>query len=201
MPRDYQVTGEVLVQVKGGEHLSGGPIAELSELGLADNSIRIQINYQHTDLHADDFGPTVPPEVLWQLGDANITMGLVHYDPNILDICLNESASSAEDAGTMNPAGTPLGNYSPIFSSGNTYISLNFQATQGGQTWHFPATYLTGPPIISPIGTERTIATLNWRAIPYVGPTVEGITTSGGIALAGELSSSGAILFDRTTDT
>src|SRR5437879_5338107 len=125
MGRDYRINGECLVQVKFGAHLpagqyglgSSGSATNLSELGLASEGIRIVPQFNHSDMRADDFGSKTPADVLWMMGEIAVHMTLVHYDLNVLDVCLAESMGGIGPnsvgllggfpaAGTMAPAGT-----------------------------------------------------------------------------------------------
>ena len=56
---------------------------------------------------------------------------------------------------------------SPDIAAGNRYISLNIFSPSEGKHWRFYHTYLTGPPVVFPMGTRKSIVACNWRAIPY----------------------------------
>ena len=187
MARDYVINGETLVRVKGGQHYSGGPIAELSELGLSDSFIRISPRWFHHDINIDDFGPNVPAEVMWQLSEVNIYMTLVHFDKRVLQRCMAEAGAGAgffpgfeftSLEGTMAPTGSLLGNYRPLLASGNHYISVNLLSPVEEFPWRFFACYLMAPPNHWPIGVRRSIVELQWRCIPY--PNFEYVNLSGG---------------------
>ncbi len=179
---------------------------------MASEGIRITPRFSHLDIHADDFGPEVPPEVLWQGADCEIRMTLVHYDSAMLDICLQQAMGGARQivppigpTGIFGPIGTPMGSLLPLLASGNFYMSLNLASPVLGMPWHFPACYLTGPPVEIPLGTERTLAVCIWRAIPYVSTFTSGmtLTSSGSLDTISfsEILSSGAILWDRNVNT
>ena len=165
----------------------------LFQLGLASEESRITPNYVHMDVKVDDFGPQIPAEVLAQMSDVNIAMRLIHYDRNVLDACLAESLGLNGGnfaAGIMTPAGYPLGQNLPVLASGCHYISLNLTSPQLNFPWRFPASFLTGPPVIIPLGTTTTIADLNWRTVPYARQTP-----------LIEIQSSGRVLWDHTPDS
>jgi hypothetical protein len=202
MPRDFVINGECLVKVKGGQHMSGRAIGDLSELGLSVDAVRITPRFIHADVKCDDFGPDIPAEVRWQLAEVGIRMVLLHYDEDVLDICLRESMGGGNvlgAAGTMSPAGRPLGRGLPLLASGNNYISLNLTAPILDKPWNFPASYLTGPPVEIPLGVGVTAAVCNWRAIPYKPLVGSGRT----FVLSGhtqEIASSGVPLWFRALD-
>ena len=183
MGREYIVNGETMVFVKG---CNASAIAELSELGLSDSSIVITLNSKHLDIGVDDYGNDIPAEELWMLASANIRMTLVHFDNDVLSACISESMAGGTE-GTMVAAGTPMGGGAPLLSSINHYIGLNL-SSQIGTPWRFPSAYLSEQPMIYPLGTERSLVVLNWRAIPY------GLFGS-------EITSSGVVLYDFTLDT
>lgn len=104
--RDFVIDGEVLVSVRGGDHMSGFPIAGYNytagfgtlveqtgrnELGLSVDPIRVEPHYSKTPLMTDDFGPDIAPEYITSLAHVNIKMRLIHFDPIVLDVCMSES--------------------------------------------------------------------------------------------------------------
>lgn len=223
MPRDYYINGETLVRVRFGDQVPssisnidclGGNCTNLSELGLTSESIQITPNYYHRDIHIDDFGREVPAEVMAMLSDCNIQMTLIHYDPDILDVCLSESLGGSalgyavRTDGTLAPAGSMLGGYKGFLTSGYHFISLNLVPGTnfvGGANealdWRFPAAYLTGPPMRLPLGTKKSLTVLNWRAIPYPRPQFSITIRPGGSTVTQkELVSSGVILWDHDLD-
>ena len=80
-------------------------------------------------------------------------------------------------AGVLAPAGSLMGNGLPAFASGNHYISLNLLSPQLGFPWRFPTSYLTEQPIVIPLGTEKSMVKMRWKAIPYA-PTLTLSTAS-----------------------
>ncbi len=111
MARSYYINGQCLVKVRGrtGNLDPANNNGNLAELGLTDNAGKVTItpNYRHADYKYDDFGPEIPPDVMWLLTDVTITMTLVHFDYDVLTSCLGESAGGTE--GTMKGAGQPMG--------------------------------------------------------------------------------------------
>ena len=221
MARDFHIPGEVLVQVKGGEHSTSGlvgnnfAIATIRELGLASEGIHVLPRFFHEDVYVDDFGKNVPPEVQWNLADATIRMTLVHYDRRILATCIAESMGGAKPnrvppidlgrEGILKPAGSLMGNNLAPFSSGWHYISLNLSAPEMDYPWRFPSCYLQDPPIDIPLGTEKQMVLLNWRAIPYgfQPPQSTSFDYFGGetIIEGREITSSGQVLWDHNVDS
>lgn len=208
MARDVVINGECLVLTKFGAHVLDRPLGQNNsssarfELGLSSREIRITPRFVHRDINVDDFGSDIPVEVLNMMADVTIRMELVHYDKDVLDACQIESQggdASRTTVGSLPPAGLPLGNFVQLLASGCHFISLNLTSPQLNFPWRFRACYLTGPPVEIPIGTERTLAQVNWRAIPYRAPTL-GVIVSGFSPFA-EVMSSGVPLFDRTLDT
>jgi hypothetical protein len=206
--RDYVINGETLVKVKGNGALasSGFPgEAALWELGLASEAVRVVPRFSYQDVHTDDFGPNIPAEVMWMLADVRIEMVLVHYDRAVLDACISEAMGGISfPAGAIAPAGQCLGRGLPLFSSGNHYVSLSLMSPVLGVPWRFPASYLDSSPLIIPLGTERTLAHLSWRAIPYRLPAWPGFNPSAivnNFRSGAEIVSSGIVLWDQRIDT
>jgi hypothetical protein len=185
--RDFQINGETLVRVRGNPST---PFASATDLGLAQKEVRIVPRFVHHDVHIDDFGPDVPVDVHWMLAEVSIRMTLAHYDANILKAVWAESMGGGTE-GTMVGAGTPMGAGVAVGAAGNHYVSLNLLSPVLGLPWRFRACYLANTPFEQPLGTERTLAVLTWRAIPYV-PYPSSV---------GELTSTGAVLWDRVLDT
>lgn len=182
-----------------------------SELGLASDSITVIPRFYHLDYKVDDFGPNVPPEVQTLLAECFIKMTLVHYDDFILRLCMNESMGgggfpmttldgSLGKDGTLAGAGTPLGGGKARLSNGNHFIGLNLVTIAGELNWRFPTAYLAEPPVTIPLGTEKSLVILNWRAIPYV-PLLIQASESDATFASQELKSKGAVLWDHTVDT
>jgi len=197
MARDFFINGETMVLVKGNV---ASAIPTLTQLGLCDSPVRITFNFKYKDINVDSWGNTeVPTDVQCYLTDANIQTQLVHYDQPVLEACMNESLGSAVTIGTMQRTGTRMGNNAARFSAANSYIGLNLTSPVAGLPWRFWYAYMVGPPITIPLGTERSLTVVNWRAIPYTNDPWGGGTAQPGTAAG--TGSFGAVLFDRTLDS
>jgi len=189
MSRNYQISGESMVYVKGDPN-SG--IASLSELGLPYDAIQVTVNPLHKDVKLDAWGgETGPPnDIQVMLADVTLVINLIHYDPNILDACMRESMGGTATIGTVTRAGRLLGGGVARLTVGNHFIGLNIAAPQSGKPYRFYTAYLTTNPVMIPLGTEKSIVKTSWRAIPYsTDPWGSG---SG---------ASGAIIWDNVLDT
>ncbi len=164
MPRDFFVNGPCLVRVKG--NVASG-FSSLTELGLSEGDVVVTPNSRHRDINVNAWGPEIPADVQFFLADLHVTMTLVHFDRNVLDLVYNESVGGPALAGQMGRAGLRMGNNSARFSPTNHYVGLNLTSPDGGVPWRFFFAYLTGPPYSFPLGTERALVTLNWRVIPF----------------------------------
>jgi len=225
MGRDWQITGECMTLVRFGDHfpsnisnildLSSPPTTNLCELGLASEGVTITPRYIHKDINITDFGPEIPTEVMWMLADVTVRQRLIHFDPDVLDICLSEamggggtfrygvtteSLDGRNTATAMPPAGTLLGNGLPLLASGNHFISLNLSTVSPTLPWHFPAAYLIGQPVVVPLGTEKQMVDVTWRCIPYV-PILPGGYNGYTSGTKIEQLSSGSFLWDRDLDS
>lgn len=203
MARDFQINGEALILVKFGEHIptqtpfatGGDGTSNLSELGLASDSIRISPNLKHKGVFTDDFGPDLPVEIMALMLDVSVDMTLIHYDDDILDACLAESTGADGNifaAGVPALAGTLLGNNRTLLASGCHFMSLNIRSPILNKPYRFRSAFLTSPPLEFPIGTTKTAVKLSWKAIPYTTPTV---------SYSGEVRGASAVIWDRTLDT
>jgi hypothetical protein len=92
-----------------------------------------------------------------------------------------------------------MGNNAARFAAGNNYIGLNISNPVGGIPYRFFYTYLAEPPFEHPMGTEKSIFSLNWRAIPYTqDPYGGGAAQPNTVPGFGAL---GALLYDHNLDT
>lgn len=218
----FYINGPSLVYVKGVNALATlGPADEIRpwrhELGITAGPIRIIPNFVHHDINVDDFGPDIPADCHAMIADVSIHMILVHYDEEVLQKCFANSLgyptvggfAEIERPGTLAGAGVSLGRGKQIFEPGNSFISLSLTAggpqpgdnVQTTPPWRFPACYIPANPTEIPIGSDRTLLVLRWRAIPYKPlfkpysnkPLLSTIDTQ-------ELTSKGVRLWYRTID-
>lgn len=187
MARDFFINGESMVSVKGA---AGTSINPLIQLGLSDGPIRVSLDFRHRDIQVDAWGNEIPPEVQFMLAAATITMTLVHFDRDVLDVCVQESFGGAAAPGFLTRAGSRLGNNAARFAATNHYIGLNILSPVAAKPWRFYFTYLTGTPVEFPLGTEKSLVQLTWRAIPYTQDPWNG-----------GLGALGSPLWDYTLDT
>ena len=248
--RNFRINGESLVRVKFGGHIvsgssqvSGsfpvlasdafvsGPISyRCFDLGLSLEEITIRPRWYHQDIHVDDYGGEVPPEVMALMMDVNIRMNLVHYDRSVLDACISESygghpntvpglfPGTVGQAGVLAPAGSLLGNNIAAGLSGNHYVSLSILSPLEEYPWRFLTAFFSQLPMEYPLGTHKSAVVCNWRAIPYgyhallaasgtiLSPGQPGYI-GGGLDVAqqaplfDEIRSSKSVLWDHGTDS
>ena len=197
MARAFYVNGETMVSVKGNANAGGGLIANLAQLGLSDGPIRVRPKYNHKDIQVDAWG-MAPPEVQWMMGELTISMTLVHFDMPILRACMAEAACGGANVdGTFGRAGALMGNNLARFALTNHYIGLNLLSPVGGLPYRFFFAYLADTPVETPLGTEKSIMTLNWRVIPYT----QDPFGDGNQGTAVGTGSAGYTLWDRNLDT
>ncbi len=215
MTRSFIVPGETLIAVRGGAHMSGGPIGDVSELGLAVEEVRVIPQFSLKDIRVDDFGPDVPAEVMWMLASVRIQATLIHFDSEVLDTMLDETMGGpgfnvvAQDLiirrnRILAPGGLLLGGRKPMYASGNHFFSVTLNNTfyGSGNPWRFRKCHLMETPVIFPVGTNAQACEINIRAIPYWSPVTVSVAGSGEgqstlTVLRKEIQSSGAVLWDR----
>lgn len=164
MSRYVYVNGESLVYVKGP---AGSAIANLTELGLSDNPITIVLQPMHKEVTADAWGD-VPFEVQTMLASVSVSMTLIHFDPAVVEELARLSMGGGAQAGQMGRAGTLLGNNLPRFAAGNNFFGLNIASPVGQRPWRLFTCYMPQPAVQWPLGANRSIISLSFRAIPYV---------------------------------
>lgn len=165
MARTIYINGETMVYVKG---MAGSAIANRQELGLADDQITMTFRPVHDDVIVNAHGNSIGTDVQTFLEDALITMTLVNFDFAILRECQRLSKGAPNEVGQVARAGTLLGKGLPRFAAGNCFIGLNLASPVGQLPYRFYYAFLTNPASAIPMGTKRSIVTLNWRAIPYL---------------------------------
>ncbi|MCC6425110.1 MAG: hypothetical protein IT447_16675 [Phycisphaerales bacterium] len=194
MPRDIVINGESMVTVKGNAFVSG--LRSVSQLGLTSESITVSPRLYHYELKANDFGPNVPAEVMNNIAEVRIFMTLVHFDYQILRDCISESQAGMPTFGALAPAGMTLGRGASLYSSGCHWMSMSISSTDERFPWTFPTAYIPTPPLEIPLGTERSLVRLEWRAIPYKVPQTRPLGSyRSGVSQVTEILSSGAILW------
>lgn len=162
MARNIFINGETMVYVKGATDTA---LATLQELGLSDAAVNVIPEIFHQDINVDAWG-RAPIDIQILNSVVNIGMTVVHFDATILQACLALSMGSLT-LGAVGRSGVRMGGGLARFAPGNSLISLNLASPVGQVPYRFFAAYLTGPPMEFPLGVERSIVRLNWRAIPY----------------------------------
>lgn len=147
MARQFFVNGNTMIYANG------------VELGLAEGQVSITINPRQMDINVSTFWTAVPAEIQAMLADATIQMNLVNFDVGVLNTCELQSYGASSD-GIMPVAGVLMG-------ATGKFISLNIASPVGQQPWTFPSAFLVNSPSW-PLGNERSVVSLSWRAIPYV---------------------------------
>ncbi len=169
MTRDFQINGPCMVYVQGRTDLS--VIAGITELGLSDSPIRVRPQFSHTNMNVNAYGHE-SPDYQFMLAHVELVISLVHFDRTVLDACLLEAMGGPPLLGTMAGAGTRMGNGLPLYSPGNGflgnhYVTMYLASPVGAKPWRFFASYMTGPPMDYPLGTERSVVSTNWKVVPY----------------------------------
>lgn len=174
MARDFLVNGETMIYCKG---QAGSAIASTQELALAADPVRITLNYYHRDINLDAWGGQVPADTQFMLADATIRFTAIHLDRAIMSECYRLSQCGPSGyPGLMGRAGQRMGNNQALFSAGsaatganagNFYITLGLSSPVGQLPWQFFYCYLTGTASEWPLGTEKSMVPMTWRAIPF----------------------------------
>lgn len=179
-----------MVAVKGNVNSA---IAGISLFGLTDKAgiIKITPGIRHSEIAVDAWGGgEIPAEIQCMLSDVMISMTLVHFDRSVLDAVVLAAMASPGAIGTMPRTGARLGNNAARFAAGWNYVELDIFSPVGQIPWRFYNTFLHGTPMVMPLGTEKSLVDLNFRAIPY--------TTD---PWGNGLGSLGAVLWDHVLST
>lgn len=163
MSRQVYINGESMVYVKGP---AGSLIANLTELGLAQNQVVITLMAHHDEIMADAWGKA-PFDIQTKLARVNVSMDLIHFDRLILEECNRLSMGGGNAIGRIGRAGTLLGGGVAVGQTGNNFIRLNIASPVGQVPWRFFASYIPGGTPQFPVGAEKTVAQMQWTCIPY----------------------------------
>lgn len=199
MTRAYQIYGEFMVNVRGGQHLpssvGGFNNNKIAQLGLTSEAVTIVPRFRHKEIYTDDYGKEIPAELMCYMADAQVNITLVHYDEDVLQICMQETMGGGDGSfsvlgndGIMPRGGRLLGNNISMYFSGNHYLSVSLFPAASVKGWRFTSCYLNSQPLVIPVGAERSLVQLSFRAIPYSTMT------------SGEVLASGVVLWDRIPD-
>jgi hypothetical protein len=188
------------------------PIPVLTQLGLSDQQITVRFDLNHDELPVNAWGKT-PADIQVMLGGATISIPLIHFDDLVLAACFQLSCGAPVGGqfGRLARAGQRLGNNLPRFAPvgtpdnngvmqpGNNYIGLNIISPVEGIPYRFWYAYMTGPPLVLPLGSEKSVAQTQWRAIPYTQDPFGG-SLSQPFTVAGT-GAQNAVLFDNILDS
>lgn len=148
MASDYYINGETLVTIDG------------SIFALSDSPIRVVPTWRYQAINVDTFGPFIPPEKQYFLAQVNIRFNAVFFDNTLLQYAIAKSMGGAPAPGTMVRAGTRMG-------GGNNLFVLRLTSPLLGIPWRFLSCHLAEQPFEIPLGTERSLVSLNFEAFPY----------------------------------
>lgn len=162
MARRIYVNGESLVYVKGAQDTT---INALSELGLAEDQLKITIQPMELDVMVEAWG-RAPVDVQRMNAVALIIMRFVHFDVAVMREVIRLAMGGTAE-GRTSRAGTLFGNGLARFAAGNSYVGLNIASPVGQLPWRFYHARLISPIGEWPLGVERSIVPVIFRAIPY----------------------------------
>lgn len=224
MAADFQILGGAVIAIRGGAHLSGmqgatplfsGNATTPTILGLTDKSpIHISPVFRTSELHVDDYGNQVPIDIVRKLAEVRITFNLIHFDRQVLNVCISEAlggqsipnadlfAGPIVSEGMFAPAGQSLGRNRPLYASGCHFIQLRFETYENtALNWRFFSAYLDTAPLAIPIGTNAQMIQTSWRCIPYQVHSGYFTQSTGEdeVTVYPEILSSGFVLWDHPT--
>lgn len=183
MARAYFVNGESVVAVKAGAHVQS-PVGMSGSatvlLGVAEGPIKVIPTYHQEGVHTDSMGTKMPVEIMSELAQVKILMTLIHFDRDILDVCVSEGLCGydvADETSARDKAGFLMGNNLSLLASGNHFMKMGIESHVAGKPWRFEAAYLDEQPYEFPLGTEVSKVLLTWRAISYVTMGAGGVLT------------------------
>jgi hypothetical protein len=148
MARDYQINGQCLATVSNG-----------SELGLTEAPVSMSFNFTHDEIQVNAWGGRIPPALQFMLSSVDIRLSLIHFDRAVLEEAMRISMGSAPAIGQMPTAGQ-------VMKQPSDFVQLTLTSPVLGVPWNFPATYIVGTPVEWPIGAEKSVIQVSFRALP-----------------------------------
>lgn len=197
--RDFHINGPALLSVRGP---TGSSIAGTTyELGLSEGQVEVRPVFNHSALQVNAWG-LQPADQQWMGATVDITCGLIHFDASCLEEIVRLSMGGGTSFGQMGRAGVRLGGGVIRFAVGNNYFGLNITSPDDTRPFRFFFCYLPDPPLSWPLGTEKEVINIRFRAVPYPGTSTSILTGSdpGGVVNGVPLGSTNYPLFDRGSD-
>lgn len=164
MPRAFQINGESLVVVTGP---AGSAIAVPTQLGLSSDAVRVTMYEVSEEVHVDAYGKGNPVDEQVFGGWARIEMNMVHFSQLTLAECVRLAFPGALVEGSLGSAGRLRGNQVPVGNAFSSFITLNIASPRESLPYNFLTAWLAEQPYMMPLGTERSIARLIWKANAY----------------------------------
>lgn len=149
------VNGPALIYVKGGPFGS-----RLTQLGISEDGVDIEINSHDSPVMTDAAGPALPADVQDMGEDANVRCGLSVYDYDALVALRKRGNAKAE--GVAGSRGRLLG------QNGHAFVLVI--ASETDEPWRFFTTILRGPRHVKP-STKYSVQRLNFYSWALVGPS------------------------------
>lgn len=128
-----------------------------SALGYSEDGVDIEETLYHRDAMNDVFGPSAPADTQTMLSIAIISVALVSYDQDVIDLA-KALAKASNAPGTMPQAGILLG-------AGGFLRPLSIAGSLD-QPYNYPTVHLIHS-ATAKIGTVRTMQHLTFRAIAF----------------------------------
>lgn len=165
MARDFLIPGEAMVFVRG--PASSSIAGNGNQLGLSEDQIRVAPKFKYKDINVNAWGSDqVPVDVQRFLAWVDISMNLVHFDRDFLDEC-KRLMMGGTLIGRTGRTGSRIGAGLGRWVQGNNYIGIAISSPVVAKPWRFWYCHMTEDPVEYPIGTERSVVAVNFRAIPY----------------------------------
>lgn len=164
MARQIVVNGEVLLRVKGAQ---GTALANLSDFGLSEAPTVMTFKFVHKDITMDAAGGVVPVEIQAMMSEVLISTTMIQTDLDILEELMRLAMGGGAQFGQTGRAGTLMGGGVARFQPGYKFVGLNLTSPVLNRPWRFFHTYLMSPMGAWPIGTEKSVIPVTFRAVAY----------------------------------
>ncbi len=135
--------------------------------------MRITPVFKTRDMTTDAWGDN-PSDIQTFLAEAFISFTLIHMDRVVLDELIRLSMGAAATVGQVARAGTRMGNNVARFAAGYKFFGVQITSPVAAKPWQFFHCMLADNPIEFPLGTEKSMVPIRFRAILYTTDPYQG---------------------------
>lgn len=152
------------MRVKGAQ---GTALANLTDFALTESPMTMTFKFVHSDITMDAAGGVIPVEIQANMTEVIISASLIHTDVAVLQELMRLTMGGGNAFGQTGRAGTLMGGGVARFQPGYKFVGLNLTSPVLNLPWRFLHSYLMSPLGAWPLGTQKSVIPVTFRAIAY----------------------------------